>query len=124
MQFKSALKDGGFSVRGGAFSLLGPISKAVTEDDAALAAFDKMLEEELLGLQLLTCYLGSCADGQVAAIKSQIAPLLASQSWFPYESCACQGFLKVSTGLPEISMDACLYVQLFSFALKVRCKAF
>lgn len=46
-------EDGAFSVRGGAFSLLGPISKgsvggpdAVTEDDAALAAFDKTLEQE------------------------------------------------------------------------------
>jgi len=46
-------EDGGFSVRGGAFSLLGPISKgsvgspdAVTEDDDALAAFDKTLEQQ------------------------------------------------------------------------------
>lgn len=69
--FESA-KDGGFSVRGGAFSLLGPISKgsgdgspdAVTEDDAALAAFDKTLEQQLLGLQLLTPAILGCADGR------------------------------------------------------------
>lgn len=69
-------------MRGGAFSLLGPISKgsvgspdAVTEDDDALAAFDKTLEQQLLGLQLLTPAILGCADGQVAAIKRHIASL-------------------------------------------------
>lgn len=70
-------------MRGGAFSLLGPISKgsgdgspdAVTEDDAALAAFDKTLQQQLLWLQLLTPAILGCADGQVAAIKRHIASL-------------------------------------------------